>query len=139
MKFEKSCGAVIFRRENDIEYLLILNKKGDAKGHWGFPKGHVEEGETEIQTAKREILEETGLNPEFISGFRALSQYSPLPDISKDAVYFLAEDKGEKIKIQKSELADYKWCTLSEALAIISYDSDLLKSADRFIHENIIR
>ncbi len=139
MNFEKSCGAVIYRRtNNEFEYLLIFNKKGDAVGHWGFPKGHVENNETEIQTAKREILEETGLSPEFINGFRALSTYAPLPDTSKDAVYFLAKDSGETIKIQKSELADYKWCKLSEALETLDYDKDILKSADKYLKDNII-
>lgn len=139
MNFEKSCGAVIFRRiENDIEYLLIFNKKGDAAGHWGFPKGHVEKNETELQTAKREIFEETGLTPEFISGFRALSQYSPLPDTSKDAVYFLAKYTGGEIKLQKTELADCKWCKLDEALDTLLYDKDILKSADKYLNDNII-
>lgn len=139
MTFEKSCGAVIFRRADEIEYLLILNKKGDAEGHWGFPKGHVENNETELQTAKREILEETGLSPKFINGFRAVSQYSPSSDISKDAVYFLAECGDEEITIQKTELADYKWCRLCEALETLTYDADILKSADKFLKGHVIR
>lgn len=139
MNFEKSCGAVIFRLADEIEYLIICNKKGDAEGHWGFPKGHVENNETEIQTAKREILEETGTEPEFVNGFRAVSRYSPSPDISKDAVYFLAKDCGDEIVIQKSELADYKWCKLEEALDTLDYDVDILKAADNFIKETIIR
>lgn len=138
MKYEKSCGAVVFRRTDDIEYLLIFNKKGDTVGHWGFPKGHVENNETELSTAKREVFEETGLSPEFVRGFRALSQYSPAPDTTKDAIYFLAKDKGEKIIIQKSELADFKWCKLEEAIEILDYDKDILKSADKFIKENNI-
>ena len=60
MKYEKSCGAVIF----DGDKVLVIQQ---VKGHWGFPKGHVENGETEIETALREIKEETNLDVEIIS------------------------------------------------------------------------
>lgn len=60
MILEKSCGAVVYRHYGDtVEYLTVKSK---AFGHWGFPKGHVEEGESEQESAKREVLEETGLN-----------------------------------------------------------------------------
>ena len=55
MKYEKSCGAVIFRRAEGWNVLLIRHTKGR---HISFPKGHVEQGETEAQTAEREIREE---------------------------------------------------------------------------------
>ena len=55
MKNEKACGAVIKNEEGKI--LLIFQQNG----FWGFPKGHVEEGETEPETAVREVFEETGL------------------------------------------------------------------------------
>ena len=59
MKQEKSCGAIILRKQNKtIETLLVKH----TKGHWAFAKGHVEENETEEETALREIKEETGLN-----------------------------------------------------------------------------
>ena len=59
MKTEKSCGAVVLRKnQGRLQVLLIKHING---GHWAFPKGHVERGETEEQTALREIKEETGL------------------------------------------------------------------------------
>ena len=59
MSYEKSCGAVVFRKyHGNIELLLIKHVVG---GHWSFPKGHVEAGESERQTALREVREETGL------------------------------------------------------------------------------
>lgn len=58
MKEEKSCGAVLLRWEcNELEVLLVRHRNGS---HWSFPKGHVEAGEQERQTALREIREETG-------------------------------------------------------------------------------
>ena len=55
MKKEKSCGCIIIK---DDEVLLIKHNKG----HWDFPKGHMEEGETEKQTAVREVKEETHMD-----------------------------------------------------------------------------
>ena len=41
MKFEKSCGVIVYRRNQEhIDLLLVKNRYG---GHWSFPKGHVEE------------------------------------------------------------------------------------------------
>ena len=72
MKYEKSCGAVVFTRiNNEITYLLIQN----LGGTYGFPKGHVEQGETEEQTALREIFEEVGLRVELYPDFRREDEY----------------------------------------------------------------
>ena len=82
MRTEKSCGAVVFRNKNDnIQVLLIRHLNG---GHWAFPKGHVEKGETEEQTALREILEETGLAVELDNRYRQVVSYSPKKDVVKD-------------------------------------------------------
>ena len=129
MIYEKSCGAVIYRTVNGIrEYFLLLNCKNNSKGHWGFPKGHVEDDETEYETAAREILEETGLAVIFSGTERIVSHYSPRPGIEKDVVYFLATIRNDQtVKIQKEEVADYKWCTLSDAKSLLTFDSEILQ------------
>ena len=72
MKIEKSCGAVVFTRVNgEIKYLLIKS----VTGFYGFPKGHVEIGESETQTALREIFEEVGLRVRLIPDFRREDEY----------------------------------------------------------------
>ena len=136
MSYEKSCGAVIYRRQSGItEYLLILNRKpGAAGGHWGFPKGHVEPGETEEETARREILEETGLTVKFAEGFRAVSHYSPRPGIDKDAVYFLAAPASGEIHLQESEVAAYQWCAQETAMNQLTHDTAILQEAVQFLH-----
>ncbi len=137
--FEKSCGGVIFRKNNNgIEYLLIYNKKGNVDGHWGFPKGHVENNETEKETAFREISEETGLTAEFIGDFRAHTRYSPKEDVIKDVIYFIAENNGEKVTVQQSEVSDYAWLDYDNAFEKISNASDkkILESAAKYIKEN---
>ena len=134
MNYEKSCGAVVFRRLNGgIVYLIVLNRKGDSIGHWGFPKGHIETGETELETAAREILEETGLRVNFIEGFRYVVNYSPRAGVNKDAVYFLAQSKESKVVIQKSEIASYRWLSYNNAIKKLDHDNDVLKAAHEFL------
>lgn len=130
---EKSCGAVIYQTVNGIrKYFLIFNKKGDAKGHWGFPKGHTEKTENEYETASREILEETGLYVVFDGISRVVTHYSPKPGVEKDVVYFLATVRNSQmVKIQKEEASDFKWCTFSEAMELLKYDSDILKKIEK--------
>lgn len=53
----KKCG-IIYMSDNDYKFLLVLGKKSDK---WGFPKGHMEYGEREEDTAIREFFEETGI------------------------------------------------------------------------------
>ena len=134
MKYEKSCGAVIFRKTNqDREYLLVLNKKPGAKGHWGFPKGHTEQGENEYQTAAREIFEETGLLVVFYGNARAVSNYNPKENVNKDAVYFLATLRNDKITLQSSELAEFRWCNAQQARSLLTYDSKILDTLEKML------
>ncbi len=135
MRYEKSCGAVIWRNsKGKREYLLILNKKGNAEGHWGFPKGHVEEGESETETARREILEETGLSLDnFAEGFRAVSTYNPKPDTEKDSVYFLSKLEGGEIVLQETEVAQFRWCDFDSARKLLTFDDGILKKAECFL------
>ena len=140
MEYEKSCGAVVYRElSGNIEYLLVLNKKKDATGHWGFAKGHVETGETEVKTATREILEETGLNVTLDTGFRAVSNYVPKPGVKKDVVYFAAKISDEEIKLQESEISDYKWCDFETAINKLTYDDDksILRALKKYLTETI--
>ena len=85
MTHEKSCGAIVYRRyHGNIEILLI---KHINSGHWSFPKGHVEEGETEVETAQREIKEETNLdftNPKLFDIKANVHMVYP----NKDEVYY---------------------------------------------------
>lgn len=135
MKFEKSCGAIVYCQKDELKFLLIHNKKGSATGYWGFPKGHMEENETEIETAKREIEEETGLLPTMIDNFRVTSRYAPYRGSRKIVVYFLAKSDDETVMIQAAELSDFKWCSYPEALQLLSYERDKLnlEKAKNFI------
>ena len=77
--YEKSCGAVIFyKSRQNTKILLVKNSNGR---YWSFPKGHIEDGENEHQTAIREIKEETGLDVVIEKGFREISEYCPCTGI----------------------------------------------------------
>lgn len=116
MKYEKSCGAVIF----DGDKILVIQQ---VKGHWGFPKGHVEEGETEVQTAVREIKEETNLDVEIDESKRFVERYSPEEGVEKDVVFFVAKKTGGDIKVQEEEVKDTKWLLPQDAMEILTYES----------------
>lgn len=104
---QKTCGAVIYRDGADgREFLLLLQGRSET---WSFPKGHMEAGETEKQTALREIAEETGLESvELIPGFHYRISYRISPNIEKQTVFFLAGTKGESVALSR-EIVGYRW------------------------------
>ncbi len=133
MKYEKSCGAVVYRYYCDrLELLLIKHKAG---GHWSFPKGHVEDGETEEQTALREVKEETGLTVALEEGFRESVRYHPRPDLSKTVVYFIGEAVSGKAHAQEEEIDELRWVALTEVEPMLTYANDrkLLARAKRHL------
>lgn len=132
MKQEKSCGAVIYKIENDKVYFLVIRQN---QGHWCFPKGHVEGEESEYDTASREILEETGYEVSFVDGFRKTTNYSPKDDVMKEVVYFLAVPCGGEAKIQEDEVSEMRWATTVDVSALLTYENDasLFRKAVRFL------
>ncbi|WP_296628766.1 NUDIX domain-containing protein [uncultured Negativibacillus sp.] len=122
MKFEKSCGAIVYRKNrSQIELLLIKNRYG---GHWSFPKGHVEGQETEIQTALREVKEETGIDINIQKGFRQMVEYYPKPNIRKQVVYFLGEAKTTQFKRQEEEISRIIWTEIHKAYHMVTFKND---------------
>ena len=121
--YEKSCGGIIFyKTRQNTKILLVKNNNGR---YWSFPKGHIEEGETEQQTAIREIKEETGLDVTLVPGFREISEYSPFGKIRKRVVFFLARSFTDNVRIQEEEIDSYIWVDLQQARKLCSYDNDL--------------
>ena len=121
MKREKSCGAVVYKREGDRFLFLIEQMR---LGHFSLPKGHVERGETEIQTARREIKEETNLEVSLDTGFRTVITYSPHPGIIKDVVFFAAEAASDELINQECEVSGLEWLPFDEAVETLTFDSD---------------
>ena len=137
MNYEYSCGAVVFTRMDGVPHYVLVRAKDQPEGCHGFPKGHVEAGETEEQTALREIYEEVGLRVRLLDGFRAVTEY-PLPcppDTRKRVVFFLAEYDNQQITIQESELASYALAPFDEALALTEFadSKQILTEAHAFL------
>ncbi len=127
-KYEKSCGAIIAHKfDNEYKFLLIgSNWKSPFKNKlfWGFPKGHVENNETELETAKREVHEEVGLDIKLIPGFRASTHFSYKKGYILEAVYYAATTESTNVKIQPSEVNEYKWCNLKDVYNYLSFECD---------------
>lgn len=126
---EKSYGAVIINEKK--EFLLIRHRNG---GHWDFPKGHKEEGESSKETAMREVFEETGLRVRLIEGFKEKSKYSPKPGVEKTVTFYLGFSMGE-VKIQEEEILAYEYLSYDEAKVKITFkeSKSILASAKQFM------
>ena len=132
--FEKSCGAVVYTvRDGTLLYLLIRNRSG----HIGFPKGHVELGEDERMTMKREISEETSLSVEPDLAFREEYQYVLWNIVHKTAVYSLASFRyGSTVETMENEIFGDWLLPYPEARKMLSYENDrrILDRADAWLH-----
>lgn len=136
MTVEKSCGAVVFTRTDEgIKYVIIANEVG----YYGFPKGHTEDGETDRETALREIFEETGLHVTIIDGFRTTDEHPHVregrPPVMKHMVYFLAEYSDQQLVPQEGEVSEIKLMTYEEAMAKFQFESSrrILREANAFL------
>jgi len=137
MTLEKSCGAIVFRKfHGNVEVLLIKHANG---GHWSFPKGHVEDGETEVETATREIFEETGISVMMDQSFRQSISYSPRKETQKEVVYFIAKAINVDYAPQPEEIAEVKWSQLESAYSILTYENDrqILSKATPYLKSGI--
>jgi len=121
---EPTSGGVVFRHGKDggIEILLIQ----DAKDRWTIPKGHIEEGETAQQTAKREIGEETGLTNTEVLGWlgKIHFRYRRLDKlVLMTTQIYLMRALGDTDAIQKEEYMNgIKWFSFHDSLEAIEYE-----------------
>lgn len=133
MQYEKSCGAVVFINNGGEPEFLVIQQNINI--YWGYPKGHMIEGETEEETALREVKEETGLEVDILSGFKHRIEYKPRPDIAKEVIFFLGKAKGKNVIIDKSEIQSYQWVTFETGLRKVTHEvsKELLKEAYEYI------
>lgn len=131
---EKSCGAVIYTVSDGKRLYLIEKMK---VGHYSLCKGHVEDDETEHETASREIMEETALSVRFIDGFRETTEYSPRPGSMKTVVFFLAQADSTNTIPQECEVREIFWLDIDSAVRTLTHESDkeVLLAADDFINK----
>lgn len=127
MKSEKiiAAGAVIYKKEQEYLFAIIHRPHHDD---WSFPKGKVDLGESVEAAAKREILEETGLNVHFEKSLK--SQEYEVKGKDKIVHYWLAKNLIEVNFEPNDEVDELKWLNKTEANKILSYE------ADRFLLED---
>lgn len=138
--YEKTCGGVIYTLKDKEPYFLIIENKNS--GHIGFPKGHVELGEMEKQTAVREIFEETALKLFLKQNFRSEYRYTLSGTIKKRCVYFLAEFSGNVNPVfSESEVSNSWLLPYNQAVRILNYPQDkiiLIQAYDRLRKEQLL-
>lgn len=118
------------------DYLLL--KYGG--GNWGFPKGHVEAGETDVQAAQREVEEETGIPvaaQNLLPGFEDDTDYRFRRGhvlVEKDVRFFLIEAATRAVKLSH-EHSDFVWLAYPQAMERVSFEGPrrILQAAHSFI------
>jgi 8-oxo-dGTP pyrophosphatase MutT (NUDIX family) len=130
LKQEISAGAVVYKKiKNEFYFLLVYSVKNKE---WSFPKGHIEQNENEIETAKREIFEETGINNlNFIDGFKFTDSYltkGVLPNtaggiVKKNVIYYLCYTDSDYINPNNDEINNCKWFNFDQAIKILKFET----------------
>lgn len=132
---EKSCGAVVFIKQEDQTKYLLLNY---AAGHWDFVKGNVEANETEKETVLRELKEETGITEaRFVDGFKETIAYFYRRQgltVHKEVVFFIMESQTEKV-VLSFEHVGYIWLDYQHAMEKLNFKNakDVLQKAHDFL------
>ncbi|KKR21603.1 MAG: NUDIX hydrolase [Candidatus Moranbacteria bacterium GW2011_GWA2_39_41] len=148
LSFEKSVGAVVFREsENGEREFLLLHY---PSGHWDFPKGHVEKGETEEETLRREVEEETGIRElQIMAGFKDSMRYSYEAKgeekekrianraglhVFKRVVYYVAETKELDIQVSFEHIG-FEWLNFEKAINRVTFADGkrIMRKAGEFL------
>lgn len=140
-KKNHSVGIILFHRfPRKVMYLLLKQHQG----HWGFPKGHIEKGEKLIDTAVRELREETGIKKiKFVKKKILLRDNYSFKNgkskVIKNVDYYVAESLVDNVKIDGREILNYKWLSVEKSYDRLTFTKSkkILKSANKIINEYI--
>ena len=123
LPFDKSYGIIaVLRHERKEDRFLILRQ---VKGHWSFPKGHGERNETPLESALRELSEETGITDIQILDLPTISDTyvyeKDVQKVKKLNEYFIGIIKNDYVTTQEEEISEYIFATEAEAIATFTY------------------
>lgn len=123
MKEERSYGIIVVFRGKEDRFLILRH----IDGHWSFPKGHKEEGETNKETALRELKEETGITKIDLANLPSIfDEYIYERDrekYHKINEFFIGFAKSDEVVIQEEEISEYRWTTSKKVIEMIQYES----------------
>ena len=143
-KTQRAAGIVLYRMEAGARLYLLMRSALTRRPIWEFPKGGVEEGESDPEAAERELREEAGLalgEYRVLEGFREEERYVFTQGsgmgrmlIVKQVVYYLAESATERIEISH-EAEEFRWCTFEEAQRLLRFPGKrhVLEAAEAFL------
>ena len=131
---QQSAGIITcIEKDYEIHYLLLHY----VSGHWDFPKGKLEPGETAQEAAIRELQEETKLSVMLVPGFEKSLQYIFKERgklIKKTVIFFVGKANQETIMLSR-EHNGYLWLTYEKAYEKLTYDNakEVLEQANSFL------
>lgn len=118
-----------------LRFLLIHQ----TTGHWAFPKGHPEKGESPLQSARRELFEETGIRKVQIVNDYSYTQHYLFEKqgvtVKKDVTFFIGLVEDKSVTVKEDEVQDFKWCNYTDALKRLTYEDS--KELLRDVYEKL--
>lgn len=131
-----SAGLIIYTYQQDTREYLVLQY---ASGHWDFPKGKLEQGETNHEAAVRELYEETGLSAQVLPDFAQsldyyFRDYKTGQLIHKTVIFFIGYTTDKQVKLSHEHIG-YTWLPFQQAYALTTYDNakHILQEAEKFL------
>ncbi len=124
MEKDESFGIVpILLSEAGLPRFLLIHQ---TVGHWAFPKGHPEGSESPIESARRELLEETGIsNIQMLDGYSYVQNYSFEKEgqqIQKTVTFFAGFARDDRITVREDEVQNFGWFYYNDAVQRLTYE-----------------
>lgn len=122
MKHGEIGGAVVINKEGKI--IVVYNSHADT---WSLPKGHIDEGETPLETTRREIIEETGLiDVDFVEELGTYQRLNYKGDEFKNMHMFLfrTPTSSGAHKPTDPQITETRWLTIAEAMKLLTHKKD---------------
>ncbi|MCB9639056.1 MAG: NUDIX domain-containing protein [Myxococcales bacterium] len=135
---EASFGVIPYYVDGYRYLYLLVQHHG---GHWGFPKGHPNEGESAIQTARREFEEETGVREYQVNPERSFMEVYVFQkgrtEVEKTVTYYPARVFSPEVHLQAEEIKDHRWLTFEDGIKLITFDGSkqVLAEVRNFIEQ----
>jgi mutator protein MutT len=135
MRHIQSAGIVLFKEKEGKRIYLLLHY---LSGHWDFPKGKIEAGESKKEAVLRELQEETGLEAEIFEGFEQTLSYvfkQEGKQVQKTVYFFVGRTTSDVVNLSHEHIG-YKWLGYQQAVAILTYQNaqEILRAAEQYIN-----